>query len=59
MAPEIVLTTRWSGLFLGFDLDDEINVVSDGTQVGLHSEIGAFKTAAGGKAGESILSSGF
>src|ERR1700738_1418092 len=42
-------TARWSGLFLGLDLDDEVNVVSDRTQIGLHAEIRAFESAAGGK----------
>ena len=31
--------TGSSGLFLGFDLDDKLYVVSDRTQIGLHAEI--------------------
>src|SRR5262249_55576013 len=44
------LKRHLSGLFLGLYLDDEVNVVSDRTQIGLHSEIRALKSAAGGKA---------
>ena len=40
---------RCSGFFLGFDLDDEVHVVPDRTQVGLHAEIRALESAAGGK----------
>ena len=40
---------RLSGFFLGFDLDDEINVVSDGAQIGLHAEIRAFEQCHGQK----------
>src|ERR1700722_9654306 len=29
---------RLSGFFLGFDLDDEINVISDGAQIGRWTE---------------------
>src|SRR5580704_15451670 len=43
------LTARWSGLFLGLDLDDEVNVVSDRTQISLHAKIRAFESTAGGK----------
>jgi hypothetical protein len=46
-----VTDRRLSGLFLGLYLDDEINVVADGAQIGLHAEIGPLESAAGGKAG--------
>ena len=49
MWPREVLTARWSGLFLGLDLDDEVNVVSDRTQISLHAEIRAFESTASGK----------
>ena len=50
VAPDQVLTAPVAlGLFLGLYLDDEVNVVSDRTQIGLHAEIRAFGSAAGGK----------
>jgi hypothetical protein len=36
-------------LFLGFDLNDEVYVVPDRAQIGLHAEIRAFESTAGGK----------
>ena len=36
-------------LFFGFNLDDEINVVADCAQIGLHTEIGPLESSAGGK----------
>ena len=38
-----------SGFFFGFNLDDNIYVVSDRTQIGFHAEIRAFESPAGGK----------
>ena len=37
------------GFLLGLDLDNEVHVVSDSTQIGLHAEIRAFESTAGGK----------
>ena len=48
------------GLLLGLDLDDEVHVVPDSTQIGLHAEIRAFESTAGGKTCRvAILSRGF
>jgi hypothetical protein len=44
---DVTIDPKVSGLLLGFNLDDEVNVISDRTQKGLHAEIGAFESAAG------------
>jgi hypothetical protein len=44
---DVTIDPKVSGLLLGFNLDDEVNVISDRTQKVLHAEIGAFESAAG------------
>jgi hypothetical protein len=54
VAPEKFLTaTKTIGhdFFLASISMDEINVVADRAQIGLHTEIGALESAAGGKTG--------
>jgi hypothetical protein len=48
---DLAVDPKVSGFLLGFDLDDEVNVVPDRTQKGLHAEVGALESAAGRKAG--------
>jgi hypothetical protein len=48
---DLAVDPKVSGFLLGFDLDDEVNVVPDRTQKGLHAEVGALESPAGRKAG--------
>ena len=45
-------------IFLGFDLNDEVHVVPDRAQIGLHAEIRAFESTAGGKTSQVNLVEG-
>jgi hypothetical protein len=43
----LTMGPKVSGFLLGFNLDDEVNVIPNRSQKSIHAKVGAFESAAG------------